>query len=883
MRNFAWTIAVVVLASWADVVVAADPAGKPTAAAIEFFESKIRPVLVEQCYSCHSGESLEKKKLKGGLRLDSAAAIRTGGDSGPAVTPGKPAESLLVKALHGTGDVSVMPPKGKLPAKVIADFEKWIADGAADPRTETGTTTKAGVDIEKGRQHWAFQPPKKSTPPANAGKTDLDKFVLAKLAEKGLTPAKPADKRTILRRVYFDLIGLPPTPEEVEAFEKNHSPNALESVISELLKSPRYGERWARHWLDVARYAEDQAHTFGVKPYSNAWQYRDWVIAALNSDMPYDQFLKLQLAGDLFPESAGDRFTRFAGLGILGLGAQYYGGNPTARADELDDKLDVVTRGMLGLTVACARCHDHKFDPIPTRDYYSLAGIFNGGQMTQAPLATPDVVKTYDDAQKLVKEQDDKVKNWLTEKARAAGEAEVSRTAKYLTAVRKMRDSGAKPEKLVAEEKLNRRFLDRWSRYLDSKNASKFPPMMKAFAEAPADDVSKKADEFQTALASAIEAVKKPKPAKQHVELVKAILQDQNGPYFLKPEEVEKTLPKPDAETLAGMKKELEARKKASPPMYPTAHVMKGGGNAMKVYVRGNPAKHGEPAPKRFLQVLSPANSPEPKDFSRLDLANAIASPDNPLTARVIVNRIWAQHFGRGIVNTPSNFGTLGDRPTHPELLDFLAVKFMENGWSLKWLHREILLSATYQQASAGNPANAEKDGDNAYLWRQNRRRLEVEPWRDSLLAVSGKLDLTTGGPTTDLRNAGNARRTVYGKISRHELDGLLRLFDFPDANVTADKRTLTTVPQQQLFAMNSDFMVTQAKAFTVRVAKLGKTDDEKIVAAYRLAFGRKPTEEEASIGRQFVALPADAKDRLTRWEQYSQVLLAANEFLYVD
>ncbi len=877
MRHLAWIVTAVVFAP------TASRAAGPDAKAVEFFESKIRPVLVEQCYSCHSADAEGKKKLKGGLKLDTAAAVLKGGDSGPAVVPGKPKDSLLVKALHASNDVSLMPPKGKLAANVIADFEAWIATGAADPRTDGGATAKAGIDIEKGRQHWAFQPPKKATPPANAGKTDLDKFVLAKLAEKGLTPAKPADKRTILRRVYFDLIGLPPTPDEVEAFEKNPSPTALADVVNELLKSPRYGERWARHWLDVARYAEDQAHTFGVKPYSNAWQYRDWVIAALNADTPYDQFLKLQLAGDLMPESAGDPFTRLAGLGLLGLGAQYYGGNPTARADELDDKLDTVTRGMLGVTVACARCHDHKFDPIPTRDYYSLAGIFNGGKMAEAPLAPEDIVKKYDDAQKKVKEQDDKVKAWLTEKAKAAGEAEVARTAKYLTAVRKMREPGAKPDKIAAEEQLDRRFLEKWAKFLDPKNAPKLPPMMKALADAPAQEVPTKAGEFQAALASAIEAVKKPKPPKEQVELVKAILQDQNGPLFVKPEEVEKALPKPDSETLAGMKKELDERKKASPPMYPVAHVMKGGGTAMKVFVRGNPAKLGEPAPKRFLQVLSPSGSADPKEFTRLDLANAIGSKDNPLTARVIVNRVWAQHFGRGIVGTPSNFGKLGDTPTHPELLDYLAVKFMENGWSLKWLHREILLSGTYQMASAGDAANAEKDGDNAYLWRQNRRRLEVEPWRDSLLAVSGKLDLTTGGPTTDLRNSGNARRTVYGKISRHELDGLLRLFDFPDANVTADKRTLTTVPQQQLFAMNSEFMVTQAKAFTARVAKLGKTEDEKIVAAYRLAFGRKPSDEEVSVGRQFVALPNDAKDKLTRWEQYSQVLLAANEFLYVD
>jgi hypothetical protein len=756
--------------------------------------------------------------------------------------------------------------------------------GAPDPRSAAVAPADGGIDVEKGKRHWAFQPPKKTA-------STLDAFILAKLGEKGLTPAKEADRRTLIRRVYFDLVGLPPTPEAVEAFINDDSPDAYRKLVDELLARPAYGERWARHWLDVARYSEDQAHTFAVKPKTNAYRYRDWVIRALNDDMPYDRFVKLQLAGDLMPETEGDPFNRLAGLGLLGLGAEYYKGSPTALADELDDKLDTVTRGFLGLTVACARCHDHKFDPIPTQDYYALAGIFNGCQLVEAPLAPAADVKKYEAAQARVKEQDDAVKTWLVGKAVGA---HVPNAARYVVAawtVNAARKAGGKgsTDDVARADGLDRGYLNRWVKYLDPGNGKVVRPLKDVQAVKPTGseaepakvavppEVTKLAEAFQAQLAEAVAAKA---PTKEQAQLLAGIVQDQAGPFYVNPMAAEKGLARGDGWRLLGMRVELEARKAASPPAPPTAHVITGGGQTMKVYVRGNPKKEGEVAPRRFLQVLSAGES---KEFTRLDLANAIASKDNPLTARVIVNRVWAQHFGRGLVNTPSNFGTLGDRPSHPELLDTLAVRFVESGWSLKWLHREILLSATYRRSSVGDPANAESDADNVYLWRANRRRLEVEPYRDALLAVSGRLSPAMGGPTTELRNPADARRTVYGKVSRHELDGLLRLFDFPDANVTADKRTLTTVPQQQLFVLNSEFMVTQAKAFAGRLAKAAETDAERIVLAYRLAYGRPPTDEEASVGREFLALPAKAADKLTRWEQYAQAVLAANEFLYVD
>ena len=830
----------------------------------DHFEAKIRPVLVEQCYSCHSEAAEKAKKLKGGLKLDTRDATRKGGDTGPAVVPGKPKEGSLLDAIRYAGD-SQMPPKGKLPDAVIADFEKWILDGAADPRD--GNETAKTLDIAKGREFWAFQPPKAVTPPkADGAKTDVDRFVFAKLTEKGLKPGPVADKRTLLRRAHLDLTGLPPTPADLAAFEKDTSPEAFAKVVDGLLASPRYGERWGRYWLDVARYAEDQAHTFGVKKRDQAYRYRDWVIGAFNADMPFDQFVKLQLAGDLLPESVGDPTTRLAGLGFLGLGAEYYKNTAAeqAIADELDDRVDTVTRGFLGLTVSCARCHDHKFDPIPTKDYYAIAGIFNGSKFADVPLVSADTAKAFDGATKAMNDQTAAITKSQTEIAKKIGTEAAKDTAKYLdAAVRMSKDKALKADAVAKADQLDPAFLARW---------------VKAVAS-----TAKPLEPIKTALATdAARAAFLEKMTKKDGAVMTAVFTDKDAPFFIPPAEVEKRpLADDDKKKLADLKAELDKRKKAMPPTPPMAHVLTGGGNAMPVYVRGNPANKGPAAPKGFLQVI--ADKPAAKDFTRLDLANAIADKANPLTARVIVNRVWAWHFGRGLANTPSNFGLLGDRPTHPELLDTLAVQFVENGWSMKWLHRQIVLSATYQASSNTDAENAKTDPANVYLWRGNRHRLDVEAWRDSLLAVAGTIDLTTGGPTFDLKNATVRRRTVYAKISRHELDGLLRLFDFPDANVTADKRGSTTVPQQQLFALNSEFMIGQAKAFAERVEKAEKVSEARIKLAYRLAFTREPTTEELALGAKFVALPSPAADKLTRWQQYAQILLASNELLFAE
>jgi hypothetical protein len=620
--------------------------------------------------------------------------------------------------------------------------------------------------------------------------------------------------------------------------------------------------------------------------------------------MPYDRFVRLQIAGDLIPESeAGDIFTRLAGLGFLGLGADYYKNTAKeqAIAEELDDRVDTLTRGFLGLTVSCARCHDHKFDPIPTRDYYSIAGIYYGTNLSDSPLAAPAELKAYADAQAKVKEQDDAINKFLANAGRAAATAAVPHTAKYLLAARKVREGKVTTGEAARAEGLNRYFLERWVKFLDPSNAGKAPPLLKDWlalkADAKADDVKATAEAVQTKLAAIELPDVAPVPAKGKGQsanktankggdpLAKVMFLDQTAPLFVAPADAEKLFViAEDKPKLTEMRAELEKRKKDSPSAPLQAAVVSGNGQGMKVYIRGNPATKGEDAPKGFLQVIAttPASKPA-KDYTRLDLANAIASPTNPLTARVFVNRIWQGHFGRGLVNTPSNFGSLGNRPSHPELLDWLAVEFVNHGWSVKWLHRQIMLSSTYQLSSDPGAGNNTSDAANAYLWRGARQRLDVEAWRDSLLAVSGTLDPKIGGPTFDLKDAGARRRTVYAKVSRHELDGLLRLFDFPDANVTADKRTTTTVPQQQLFALNSEFMVTQARAFAAKLEKAGTTDEARVNAAYRMAFNREPESRELSIALAFLKLPVKPDDKLTRWQQYAQALLASNEFMYVD
>ena len=713
------------------LVSAAFGADKPGASpGVEFFEKKIRPVLVKHCYQCHSAKS---KAVKGKLLLDTRDGIRKGGESGPAVVPKSVKKSLLLEALRH--ESFEMPPKAKLPARVIADFEAWVKMGAPDPRDGKSTLPKAApkIDFAKARQFWSFQRPQKHAAPKVANRAwvrkPIDAFVLSRLENAGMQPNPRADRRALIRRLSFDLIGLPPTPAEVEAFVNDRSPKAVERLVERLLSSKHYGERWARMWLDVSRYAEDQAHIVGNNQslfYPNAYMYRDWVIAAFNNDMPYDRFVKLQMAADFVePNSRKNE----AALGFIGLGPKYYRRNaPEVMAEEWENQIDTVTRGLQGLTVACARCHDHKYDPIAAEDYYGLAGVFAGTQMYNKPLPQRNPPKS-------------------------------------------------DPKKRKKGKNKRRR-----------KNSP----------------------------STSIHVVRDGKPQDIHVQL------------------------------------------------------------------RGNYKTKGSLVKRRFLEVLSPAG---PKYFNkgsgRLELAEAIAHRDNPLTARVIVNRIWGLLLGRGLVGTPSNFGKLGERPTHPQLLDDLAVRFMENGWSLKWLHREIVLSATWQQSSAIDPVKHKADPANKLLGRMNRRRLDVESWRDAILAVSGRLDRTIGGKSIDPQKPDTTRRTVYARISRLKLNSMLAMFDHPDPNAHSARRVETTTTLQKLFVLNSPFMVTHSAALAKRSFAAAKTDEDRIRWAYLTVFGRPAMKEELSLGLQYLGKPDSG--HASRWEQYAQVLLASNEMLMID
>ena len=724
----------------AEAAIRADEPQAVDPAQVEFFEKSVRPLLVETCHECHGPD-----KQEGKLRLDSRDAALKGGEFGPAVVPGKPDESWLVKAIGYSHDQVQMPPKGKLPAEKIEALTAWIKMGAPWPGSvvvrPAATEPEFSITAED-RAYWAFQPVRQPPLPdvvddSKAG-SPIDRFVLAKLEAQGLALAVPADKRTLLRRATFDLTGLPPTPEEMEAFLADESPDAFERVIDRLLASPHYGERWGRHWLDVARYGEDQAHTFEARKYPDGFRYRDWVVRALNTDKPYDRFLMEQIAGDLL--AGPDRTDRLAALGLFSLGPVYYG---RAVADEIDDRIDTLTRGLLGLTVACARCHEHKFDPIDMQDYYALAGVFSSTQYKEYVIAEG---------------------------------GEVDDTIEYLpTDKRKGKD----------------------------KEKQEVRPVVHSLKEGD-------------------------KPA-----------------------------------------------------------------NA-KIHLRGNAENLGDEVPRRFLAVLSPTEpTPFVQGSGRLELAQAVASADNPLTARVLVNRVWAHHFGVGIVATPSNFGSLGQQPTHPDLLDWLAGRFVADGWSMKQLHRRILHSGTYQLSSNAEfgTRNAELtphsefrtphlvDPDNRLLWRANRRRLEIEPWRDAMLAVAGTLDGRLGGPPAELSSADNRRRTLYGSVSRHNLDPVLRLFDFPDPNLTADRRPTTIVPLQQLFVLNSDFLAAQAEALAERVTAVSADDEARIRRAYELVFNREPTPRELELGREFLRTTGGNQ----AWPAYAQALLSSNEFAFID
>jgi len=774
--NLGWSGAALVLLCWLSA---------PGRAADDHFEKHVRPLLVEKCQSCHSAE-----KAKGGLRLDSRAALLKGGDSGPAVSPDKPAESLLVKAIGYAGELK-MPPNGKLADKEIALLSRWIEAGAVWP--DSGITPKSGASFavtEKHRNWWAFQPvkrpeaPKVAPQPTNA----IDAFIRSKLDTLGLKPAAPADKRALLRRATFDLIGLPPTPEQVDAFLKDESPEAFAKVVDQLLASPAHGQRWARHWLDVVRYADyhdgnPKARNPVCEPLE-AWRYRDWVVQSLNRDLPFDQFIVHQIAGDLLPPPDGKQpyADGLVATTFLVNGAWDRGDADKEKmvSDMVDDQIDTVGKAFLGLTLGCARCHDHKFDPVSTRDYYALAGIFYSTRM-------------------------------LKELGTKGGEITLQRRP------------------LVSQEVLDKR-----------------SQQLKQIAE------------LNTRLTEMDKKSPKPPPTDPaRVQLIEAR------------DRVQKELVPEPPQALAVSEGGVPGG------LFPKIQ-------DVPVHVRGSYTCLGPVVPRGLPTFFAGDKQPKIATGSgRKELADWVASKDNPLTARVIVNRVWQWHFGTGLVRTPNNFGLLSEPPSHPELLDWLAATFVADGWSLKKLHRRIVLSEAYQRSSAAAPEALTRDPDNRWLGRFTPRRLEAEAIRDAMLAVAGRLDLKPLGPATHDLSALN--RSLYVQTARWDRSNFATIFDAANPDAAVERRDVSTVAPQALFLLNHDFALAQAKHLADRATRDEPKDEvARIRRLFRLTFARAASEVEVKVARALLSAPRKGATDLA-WRDLAHVLLLSNEFIYLD
>lgn len=788
---------------------------------IDFFESKIRPILVTHCYECHSVES---KKSKGGLLLDTRAALLQGGDSGPAIVPGDAENSVLIAAVRQTDKELRMPPKQKLTETQIADLEAWVKLGAPDPRKSADkgsprlSLAPSGMSLEEGRKFWAFLPvsdPQRPTVKrSDWARNAVDDFILDRLERAGVEPAPAADKPTLLRRVTFDLHGLPPTPEELEAFLADSSPQAFENVVDRLLASPRYGERWGRHWLDVVRYADTCGNASDF-PVPQAHKYRDWVIRAINRDLPYDEFVREQIAGDLLPANLAtsgteaERYERIVATGYLAIARRFGGDRMGEHHLTLEDTIDNVGRAFLGSSIACARCHDHKFDPFTQSDYYGLYGIFSS---TRYPFPGAEVGPRQEDFVPLMQPAEIEALLKPFREKTAVVEAEVKQLEMLEAEIRKIADI---PEK-------------------------------------------------QGLVTAAAQAV------------------------------------------AAGRKRRGELQAQA--PVINTAYaVAEAAGANARLQVRGDPKRLGDEVPRHFPAVLGGQELPKEGAISgRLQLATWLTDRQNPLTARVMVNRIWQQHFGKGIVQTPNDFGRQGRAPTHPELLDFLAARFMENNWSMKAMHKLLLLSQTWQLSSSDVAESARLDPAVDLFWKFPRRRLDAESIRDALLFVSGDLDENSTGthpfPATHtwrwtqhnpfVANYDTRRRSVYLMQQRLRRNPYLALFDGADPSSSTGVRLPSTTPLQALFLMNDPLVHGAAGKFVRRVTASTADETARIGLAYAVALNRAPAADEQQECREFLQkyrerlaalnTPADQRDGLA-WTALGRALLSSNEFVFVD
>jgi hypothetical protein len=809
---------------------------------VDFFEAKIRPVLVQRCYSCHNSKLAAPK---GNLVLDTKEGLLKGGMSGPVLVPGNVAESRLLKVLNYTDPLVQMPPSGKLADSVLEDFTQWIARGAVDPRASAPALASTspqykGMSLEEGRKWWAFQPVAAHaaptvTPAQGRPVNKIDHFIMARLAEKKLSLSAEADKRTLVTRAYVGLLGFKPTFEEVQAFVNDRSPNAYESLVDRLLKSPQYGERWARHWMDVARYADDNPSSEATNPpYPFAWRYRDWIIEVLNADMPYDRFVKLQLAADLMPDAKRDDMRA---LGYVGAAPIYHhdlrlSGDVigTFLTDDWDERIDAVSRGVLGISVACARCHDHKFDPVTTKDYYALMGVFASTVRAERPMfpVEPDVEREF---------------MWLQRKL-----FDLAYSINLLGNEGTTFTNGA--EKAVA-----------WKAEMEglktraATNLAKYPQLIQSL------------DKYWNPPRRAAAPPPPPRPAAAAV--------DAKVPAA--PAAAAQPPARPGApSTDPYMNAVFEAAQyvDASDPTYTWITYKPGEVRNMPVLRAGNVAAPGEIVPRGFPAVLARRDDTTFKHGSgRLELAERLFTDTSALAARVMVNRVWGWHFGKGLVATPSDFGTQGDKPTHPELLDDLAARFIEHGWSLKWLNKEIMMSAAYRQSSQPRAEGVQADEGNVLLWRQNPRRLDAEAYRDTLTRSAGLLDLQMGGLPGDIDSDDYYRRAIYGRVSRARRAQMLGLFDFPEATQSAPGRDVTTSTLQQIYLMNGEFIQNLARA-AANTASAATGEAEQIGALYRQILARDPTAAEVKSAMAYLQ-----KGTLQR---YAQILLSTNEEIFL-
>ena len=777
---------------------------------IEFFERNIRPVLVNNCYKCHSAEA---RNLKGNLFLDSRLGILNGGDSGPAIVPGKPEQSILLSALLHKGMLK-MPPKDKLSDRVTSNFSKWILMGAPDPRKpDKPNLVNNKIDLKEGRKFWSFIPPANNKASFisedNWTRSEIDKYILAKLKSKNLSPARDATKRELIRRIYFDLIGLPPSPDQINEFIEDDSINAFEKVVDKLLRSRHFGEHWGRHWLDVARYSESNGMERNFT-YPHAWRYRDYVIRSFNQDKSFKKFIREQIAGDLLGrnkrKSTNDELIA---TGFLALGPKPLNQNNKMlfNLDLIDEQIDATTRAFLGITVSCARCHDHKFDPIPTEDYYAMAGIFRStetrygtvnGQGNRQPSKLLTISSNNADQSKRIRDYEKKLDQ---ENAKLLLMQEENRE---LRALKKQADSNQK----ARMRRLNRDIKD----------------------------------------------------LKTNISNIEAQA--------------------PTSEFTMGVKDGRIAD--------------------ARVLIRGELRNQGPMVKRGFLQVLNHVKSyPIGRASSgRLQLASWISQPDNPLTSRVMVNRIWHHLFGTGIVKTVDNFGATGDRPSHPDLLDHLALEFIQDNWSIKSLIRKIVLSRTYRLSSEFNEANAKTDPNNRLLWRMNHKRLNAETFRDAILATSGRLnrqqgkgsvisqlgDVNVSRAIRQLRQKqrDTGQRSVYLPILRNSMPEMMRIFDAAEPSLIVGKRNQTTVPTQALYLMNSPFISNQAASMGKLVMGKTNNNDDRIQFAYELAFSRLATNNEINKANEFLNKVSNNSPN-QQWSIFCQALLASAEFRYVD